>query len=327
MPKPIAVTTGEPAGIGIDILLQAALQPLAHPIVAFANLALLQARAQQLGLAITVDLYDAAKPSCSHQPGKLDVIDIALAEPVVAGQLNVNNAAYVMTMLEQATRGCLAGDFCAIVTCPVQKSIINEAGITFTGHTEFFAQLCQTPLVVMLLANPELRVALMTTHLPLAQVPLAITQDLIIQKIKILVRDLQEKFAIKQPKILLCGLNPHAGEAGHLGKEEITIINPAALKLRQEGIDVSDAMPADTVFTKRIRRQADVIVAMYHDQGLPVIKSLGFGECSNITLGLPIIRTSVDHGTALSLAGTGQANADSLLQTLQLTAELVHAHG
>lgn len=325
MLKPIVITAGEPAGIGPDILLLAAAKALPHPIVAVANIQLLRERAAQLNLQINFVEYHQ-QPITQHQPGVLPVLDVPLAEISQPGVLSITNVPHVMSMLRLAGEMCLDKQFSALVTCPVQKSIINDAGITFSGHTEFFAQLCNTPNIVMMLANKQLKVALMTTHLPLSAVSDTITQQLIIDNVKIIHADLIKKFSIKAPKILMCGLNPHAGEAGHLGTQELTIINPAAALLRSQGIDISDAIPADTAFTKQYREQADIIIAMYHDQGLPVIKALGFGECTNMTLGLPIIRTSVDHGTALSLAGTGKANADSLYQTILLTAELINSN-
>jgi 4-hydroxythreonine-4-phosphate dehydrogenase len=317
--KPLLVTSGEPAGIGPDILLDVATRALPMPIVAVGSKDLLQARAKMLGLEVCCVDYSHKKPIDRHTVSELPVVDIPLRGVVIPGVLAQENASYVIEMLLYAARACFSKEFSAVVTCPVQKSIINESGIAFSGQTEFFAQTLGVSDVVMMLAIQELKVALMTTHLPLSHVSSAITQESIIKKVKIIHQDLIHKFQISHPKLLLCGLNPHAGELGHLGTEELTIINPAARTLRDMGIDISDALPADTVFTQKYRETADVIIAMYHDQGLPVIKALGFGECSNITLGLPIIRTSVDHGTALSLAATGQASAESLYHTLLLT--------
>ena len=325
MHKPIAITAGEPAGIGPDILLAAANKSLPHPIVAVGSIQLLRERAKQLNLQINLTKYQQ-QSIVQHQPGVLPVLDVPLAKISQPGVLNIANVAHVMSMLSIAGNACLDKQFSALVTCPVQKSIINDANIVFSGHTEYFAALCNTPNIVMMLANQQLKVALMTTHLPLSAVSDVINQQLIIDNVKILHTDLIKKFLITNPKIMMCGLNPHAGESGHLGTQELTIINPAAKLLRSQGIDISDAIPADTAFTKQYRESADVILAMYHDQGLPVIKALGFGDCTNITLGLPIIRTSVDHGTALSLAGTGKANADSLYQTILLTAELINSN-
>jgi len=324
MPKPIVLTAGEPAGIGPDILLSVATKPLPQAIVAVSNMQLLRERAKQLQLDVKLVAYE--KTITQHQPGMLPVIDIPLTEPVLPGKLNAKNVSHVLAMLQMAGSKCLDHTFSAVITCPVQKSIINDAGIAFSGHTEFFAELCNTPHIVMMLANQQLKVALMTTHLSLSKVPSTISQQLIIDNVKIIYHDLMNKFHIAHPRMLLCGLNPHAGESGHLGTEEQTIINPAAKMLREQGIDITDAIPADTAFTAKYREQTDIVIAMYHDQGLPVIKALGFGECSNITLGLPMIRTSVDHGTALDLAGTGKASSDSLYQTILLTAKLVNSN-
>jgi len=325
MHKPILVTSGEPAGIGPDILLMVASGALPHPIVALGSEQLLKDRAAKLGLDVNIIPYETS-PTL-HQPGTLPVIDIPLTDEVWPGKLNVNNASYVLDMLTLAGKYCLDHTFSALVTCPVQKSILSEAGEHFSGHTEFFANLCQTKNTVMMLANRELKVGLMTTHLPLKDVPTAITQAMIIDKVKIIHQDLISRFGIAFPQLRLCGLNPHAGEEGHIGTEEIEIINPAAEYLRTSmGINISNAIPADTAFTHEQRQTADVIVAMYHDQGLPVIKALGFGACTNITLGLPIIRTSVDHGTALHIAGSGKAKANSLYETILLTAKLIKTH-
>ncbi|MAZ38795.1 MAG: 4-hydroxythreonine-4-phosphate dehydrogenase PdxA [Legionellales bacterium] len=325
MVKPILITTGEPAGIGVDITLMAAMRKLPHPVVAIGNKTLLAARASQLD--IPVQLSDYSNQHDAHIPGNLSVIDLALNAQVEAGQLNVKNANYVMHMLQYAGKAVLKQQFSALITCPVQKSILSESGQHFSGHTEFFADLCGVKSIVMMLANPQLKVALMTTHLPINQVASNLSKAMIIEKVCIINHDLKTQFGITSPRILLCGLNPHAGENGHLGCEEIEIINPAAEALRtQFGIDISDALPADTVFTASYREKADVIVSMFHDQGLPVIKALGFGHCTNITLGLPIIRTSVDHGTALSLAGSGKASDESLFETILLTKQLIDNH-
>ncbi len=250
------------------------------------------------------------------------VAPVKLAAEVSAGQLNVNNAAYVLNTLDQAVDACLTGQFHAMVTGPVQKSIINEAGIAFSGHTEYLAQRCGRETVVMMLASRQLRVALVTTHLALRDVPQAINAELLRKVIQILHHDLQQKFAIRKPLILVCGLNPHAGESGHLGREEIEIISPLLEELNRQGFRLQGPLPADTLFTPKYLQSADAVLAMYHDQGLPVLKAQGFGEAVNITLGLPIIRTSVDHGTALDLAGSGKASMGSLLEAFRMAAQL-----
>ena len=254
--------------------------------------------------------------------GELLVLPVLLGAPCVPGQLNKANAAYVHTTLERAVDGCLAGEFFGLVTGPVQKSLLIEAGIAFTGHTELLAQRSGTPRVVMMLATAGLRVALATTHLPLADVPKAITRELLTEIITILHRDLRTKFGITQPRILVAGLNPHAGESGHLGREEIDVIEPVLDNLRKQGMDLRGPLPADTLFTPKYLNNADAVLAMYHDQGLPVLKYKGFGNAVNITLGLPFIRTSVDHGTALDLAGTGKANPGSLLTAIDTAMQM-----
>ncbi len=318
----IALTTGEPAGVGVDICLQLALQPIAADIVAYADPDLLQQRMQQLGLKIQLDVQQQHLPS-QHQVGHLKVKPIPLIQPCIAGQLNVHNATYVLNMLKQACHDCQTGEFDALVTAPVHKGIINAAGIQFSGHTEFFAQQTQTDKVVMMLVTQNLRVALVTTHLPLNQVSTAITQDNVERTIRILHHDLKTKFGINNPCINVCGLNPHAGEGGYLGTEEIEIIEPVLTKLRAEGMLLLGASPADTAFTANALLNVHAILAMYHDQGLPALKQKGFGEAVNVTLGLPIIRTSVDHGTALELAGTGRALSDSLYYATQTALNIV----
>jgi 4-hydroxythreonine-4-phosphate dehydrogenase len=255
--------------------------------------------------------------------GKLSVLHVPLAQPVQAGILNAANAPYVLATLWRAAQGCLSGEFSGMVTAPIHKGIINDAGIPFTGHTEFLAGLTQTPQVVMMLAGGGMRVALVTTHLPLREVSDAITAPLLESVLRILQRDLQRRFALSQPRILVAGLNPHAGEGGHLGREEIDVMIPVLDKLRAEGINVSPPLPADTLFAAHRLRECDAVLTMHHDQGLPVLKHASFGEGVNITLGLPIIRTSVDHGTALELAGTGKADAGSLLEAIKVAKEMV----
>lgn len=321
----IALTPGEPAGIGPDLVIALAQQPREHEIVAIADPQLLQARAAQLGMPLRlriVDLQDAPRPSIA---GELAVLPVALVEPAEAGKLNVRNAPYILQTLDAAINGCLAGNFAALVTGPVQKSVINDAGIPFSGHTEYLAEKTDTLKVVMMLATEGLRVALATTHLPLKDVAAAITRDELTQVTEILQRDLQLQFGIAQPRILVCGLNPHAGEGGHLGREEIEVIEPVLEQLRARGMNLIGPLPADTLFTPKYLDKADAVLAMYHDQGLPVLKYKGFGQAVNVTLGLPIIRTSVDHGTALDLAGTGKADIGSLRTALAYAMAMVKA--
>jgi 4-hydroxythreonine-4-phosphate dehydrogenase len=318
---PIVVTAGEPAGIGPDLCIQLAQQVLPWPWLVIADPELLLQRAAQLGLPLTLQQYEP-DPIWQNQPGVIRVVPENLAAPVIAGQLNVDNSAYVLRTLRRAVQGCIGGEFAAMVTAPVHKGIINQAGIAFTGHTEFIAELTGgTP--VMMLATPGLRVALATTHLPLSQVSAAITETGLYEVLSALHGDLRARFRIRQPKILICGLNPHAGEQGHLGREEIDVIEPVLRRLRATGMDLQGPLPADTLFTAKYLQSADAVLAMYHDQGLPVLKYKGFGQAVNITLGLPIIRTSVDHGTALDLAGTGQAGLGSLSYAMQVAWEMI----
>ena len=295
----------------------------AHPvqIVAIADGEVLRDRAEHLGLALEFRVFDPAKPVQGQEPGTLGLIQVPAAQPVEVGKPSTGNAEYVLRTLEIACDACLAGELDALVTGPVHKGIINDAGLPFTGHTEFLAQRCQAE-PVMLLAAPGLRVAFATTHLPLVDVSRHITPELLERVIQILNRDLQRHFGLPRPRILVCGLNPHAGEGGHLGREEIEVITPVVERLRGTGMDLVGPLPADTAFTPRSLQGADAVLAMYHDQGLPVLKHLGFGQAVNITLGLPIIRTSVDHGTALDLAGTGGADLGSLEAALEMAIEL-----
>ncbi|MFT3907457.1 MAG: 4-hydroxythreonine-4-phosphate dehydrogenase PdxA [Steroidobacteraceae bacterium] len=317
----IALTSGEPAGIGPDLCLAAARAERAQPLVCLADRELLAQRAARLGHSIRF---------CDYQPGaaitraahELCVLHVPLAATVRDGVLDARNARAVLSMIERATHGCVSGEFAAMVTAPVQKSVINDAGIAFTGHTEFIAQLTHAPLPVMMLVAGELRVALATTHLPLRAVSEAITRQGLVQVLRILAADLRRFFGIAQPHIAVCGLNPHAGEGGHLGDEEITTLIPALQEVRAAGIDARGPLPADTLFVPRHLQGVDAVLAMFHDQGLPVLKHAGFGEAVNVTLGLPIVRTSVDHGTALDLAGTGRADAGSLLAALRLAAHM-----
>ena len=317
-PSILALTPGEPAGIGLDLAILIAQQPAPYCIAAIADPKALTQRANLLGLALNIKEFTGI-PS---KPGELQVIPVECPQLIEPGILNSVNANYVLETLEIATEGCLSGKFDALVTGPIQKSIINDAGIAFSGHTEFLAEKTAAELPVMMLANEKLRVTLVTTHLPLRKIAQAITTEKVEQVIKITHHDLVKKFGISSPKIAICGLNPHAGESGHLGDEEIKIITPTVEKMKSQGLDLIGPLPADTAFTPKILETVDAVIAMYHDQGLPVVKALGFGETVNITLGLPIIRTSVDHGTALPLAGTGKIETSSLLCALAMADQM-----
>jgi 4-hydroxythreonine-4-phosphate dehydrogenase len=319
----IAITAGEPAGVGPDLLIALAQQNHSAQLIAIADTELLRQRAQLLQLPLKVVDWRASSAAQPSAAGTLFVAPIALARPAIPGQLDARNSAYVLRTLERAVDGCTAGEFDALVTAPVHKSIINDAGFAFSGHTEFFAERTHTPKVVMMLATANLRVALATTHLALADVPAHITRENLEAVLRILHRDLRSKFGIRDPRIIVLGLNPHAGEGGHLGREEIDVIEPCLRALRAEGMQLAGPLPADTAFTPKHLDRADAVLAMYHDQGLPVLKFQGFGRAVNITLGLPLIRTSVDHGTALDLAGTGRADGGSMQQALKLAIELV----
>ncbi len=317
---PLYVTSGEAAGIGPDICLSLANRVDERPIVVLADLHMLNSRAQRLKLDVKLIEYQGQTES--SEVGELYVEHVALAEEVVLGQLNPKNSAYVLEQLRRSADYAMQGKSVGVATAPVQKSVINDAGIAFSGHTEYYQEFAGVPRVVMMLATKTLRVALATTHLPLRAVPDAITPERLQQVIDILIHDLKSKFKIAAPKILVCGLNPHAGEDGYLGMEEIEVINPVLEAYRSKGINMSLSLPADTLFTPENLKDADAVLAMYHDQGLPVLKSQGFGEAINITLGLPFIRTSVDHGTALSLAGTGLAKSSSLHVAVDLALDL-----
>jgi len=307
----LALTAGEPAGIGPELCLQLAMEERGPGIVVVASKQLMEERAKQLGLAVALEEWTPGTPAAT-QPGQLSVMHIEGLASTRAGQLDPANSAYVLETLRTAAQGCLDGMFDGMVTAPVHKGVINNAGIAFSGHTEFLQELCGVERVVMMLATEELRVALVTTHLPLKDVSAAITPERLTQVARILDADLRKFFGIEHPRILVAGLNPHAGEGGHLGREEIEVIEPTLDTLRQEGMTLTGPLPADTLFTPHWLDNADAVLAMYHDQGLPVLKFQGFGRAVNITLGLPIVRTSVDHGTALDLAGTGKADAGSL---------------
>lgn len=317
-PRPFVVTPGEPAGIGPDLCLLLARDAQPKPLLAIASADLLGGRAGQLGLDIRLlETGPGRWPDAPAPAGSLYVWDTPLRAPARPGALDPANAAYVLETLTRAGQGCLDGTFAGLITAPVHKGVINEAGIPFSGHTEFLAELTGTAQVVMMLATHGLRVALVTTHLPLKDVASAITVDRLARVARILHADLVGKFGIAKPRILVCGLNPHAGEGGHLGREEIEVIEPCLAQLRGEGLDLVGPLPADTLFTPKHLAHCDAVLAMYHDQGLPVLKYKGFGAAVNVTLGLPIVRTSVDHGTALDLAGTGRVDTGSLRVALE----------
>ena len=318
----IAVTAGEPAGIGPELLVRLAQQAHAAQLVAIADPDLLLQAAAAIGLPLSLSEFDAAKPALRHRAGHLEVQTQSLARAVRFGHLDGANAPSVIAMLASAAAGAEEGRFDALVTAPVQKSILNDAGFAFSGHTEFFAERVGRDVVMMLVAD-TLRVALATTHLPLRAVPDAIRADRLERTLCILHRDLRDKFAIDAPRILVLGLNPHAGEGGHLGREEIDVIIPVLERLRADGLNLRGPLPADTAFLPRELATCDAVLAMYHDQGLPVLKHAGFGHAVNITLGLPYIRTSVDHGTALDLAGRGVADPGSLFAATALAIDLV----
>jgi 4-hydroxythreonine-4-phosphate dehydrogenase len=317
----ILITSGEPAGIGPDACVTLAQNPWQADLVVAADSRLLADTAKSLRLPLNLVPYDP-RQAAAHTAGSVRVLDIALRGAVRAGHPDPLNAPYVIEMLNRASDGCMNGEFAAMVTAPVQKSTLLEGGYAFTGHTEYLAERTRAALPVMLLLSGALRVALVTTHLALADVPRAITRTRLRATLRIVHTDLQRHFALNSPRIAVLGLNPHAGEAGYLGREEIDIIEPVIRELRLEGMDLQGPIPADTAFTPRFLATADVVVAMYHDQGLPVIKHVGFGNAVNMTLGLPILRTSVDHGTALTLARTGKADTGSLRAALALAIEL-----
>jgi 4-hydroxythreonine-4-phosphate dehydrogenase len=316
--KPLVVTSGEPAGIGPDLCVALAKSPWKNQIVIIADPDMLADRARLLGVDISIREHDACS---SRDSGGLRVLPQPLENAAVCGTPDPGNARSLLDGIERAVSGCLSGEFSGLVTAPLQKSVINDAGIEFTGHTEYLAQLTSTETPVMLLAARGLRVALASTHMPLSEVPAYLSKERLTAVIKVLYKDLQQKFDIANPRILVCGLNPHAGEAGHLGSEERDIIAPVIRACQENGMDVIGPLPADTAFTPRAG-PADVILAMYHDQGLPVLKYAGYGTAVNVTLGLPIIRTSVDHGTALDIAGTGNADAGSMMAAVDMAAQL-----
>ena len=316
----IAITAGEPAGIGPDLCIAVAQQHFEAELVIIADPQLLQQRAALLQQNFRLSPY---RPTSAPRAGQVSVAPVPLRAAAEAGKLASENAAYVLETLDCAIRGCKDRSFQAMVTAPVHKGIINDAGIAFTGHTEYLAEKTGAATVVMMLATPGLRVALATTHLPLAQVSAAITRDRLEAVLRCLHAELVNRFSIADPRILVAGLNPHAGEDGHLGREEIDVIEPVLAALREQGLRLSGPLPADTLFTPPCLARADAVLAMYHDQGLPVLKHMGFGRSVNITLGLPLVRTSVDHGTALEKAATGAADAGSLAAAIEAAIEMV----
>ena len=323
MPLPIiAITSGEPAGIGPDICLALARRRLPCRTLILADRELLAARAAQLGLALRLRAFDAVRPATADE---LEVLHVPIKAPVTAGRPAPLNSPYVLALLDRAVAGCMDGSFAAMVTAPVHKGVINDAGIPFTGHTEYLAALTSTPRVVMMLAGGGLRVALATTHMALAEVAGALTRASLEATLRILHRALRQRFGLAEPRILVAGLNPHGGENGYLGREEIDVISPVLETLRLAGMRLEGPLPADTLFTPQVLARGDCVLAMYHDQGLPVLKYASFGKGVNVTLGLPLVRTSVDHGTALDLAGTGKADAGSLVAAIEVALEMVNA--
>jgi 4-hydroxythreonine-4-phosphate dehydrogenase len=323
----IVITSGEPAGVGPDACVGLAQRDWEADLVVAADADLLAATAEALGLPLSLERYDATRLPKPHRNGILQVMHIPTRCPVVPGHPDVRNAAYVIEMLDRACDGCTNGEFAAMVTAPVQKSTLMDAGYRFSGHTEYLADRTRAALPVMLLINDQLRVALVTTHLALSDVPRAITRERLRSTLRIVNMDLERHFSLQPTRIAVLGLNPHAGEGGHLGREELDIIEPVIAELKAEGMNLQGPIPADTAFTPRFLKTVDVIVAMYHDQGLPVIKHVGFGNAVNMTLGLPILRTSVDHGTALKLARSGKADIGSLSAAVALAIDLADHAG
>jgi 4-hydroxythreonine-4-phosphate dehydrogenase len=324
----IALTSGEPAGVGPELCLALASRDWPCELVCLGDKSLLEERARRLDLRVTLQRYERREKPKSSAAGTLLVQHHALAAPSDPGTPEPANAPYVLALLDRAIDGALGGEFDALVTAPVHKGLINDAGIPFRGHTEYLAQRSGAALPVMLLTSGELRVALATTHLPLRDVSAAITVESLCEVATILARELATLFAIAEPRIAVCGLNPHAGEGGYLGDEELTVIGPAIERLRAAGVRAFGPLPADTVFVPEVLARYDAVLAMYHDQGLPVVKHAGFERAVNVTLGLPLIRTSPDHGTAFDIAGTGRADARSLAAALQLAIRLANSrHG
>jgi 4-hydroxythreonine-4-phosphate dehydrogenase len=318
----IILSAGEPAGIGPDIVIDIANQPFPAELIVIADPDMLAHRAEILGKPIHMPDYDPASAPARHEPGTLKLIPLPAAKTVTPGIPDYGNGAYVLECLRTAVQGCLQGEFQAMVTAPVNKAVINQAGIPFSGHTEFIAAQCGVRQPVMMLMNDSLRVALVTTHVPLARVAAGVTRAQLRQVITVVHHDLQQRMGINNPRLLVCGLNPHAGEAGFLGMEEIEVMIPEIEALRGTGLAITGPVPADTAFTPARLRHIDAVITMYHDQGLPVLKAQGFGEIVNVTLGLPLIRTSVDHGTALELAGTGKARSGSLKAAIRCAIDM-----
>ena len=321
IPK-IILSTGEPGGIGPDILIKGCYQSFAAALVVIGDPGMIAHRARRLGLDVRILECDGLPEAAIHQPGVLQVIPESLEDHSSPGQLNPGNSRYVVRCIDGAVDRCLSGQFDAMVTAPVHKGVINEAGISFSGHTEWIAKRTGVEQPVMLLAGANIKVCLATTHLSVRDVPDQITGDRLEKVLTVMLQEFRRLFGLERPKIGVCGLNPHAGEGGHLGTEEIDTIIPVIRKFQQAGHWVYGPFPADTIFTGKYLKQYHGILAMYHDQGLPVVKHAGFGEVVNVTLGLPIIRTSVDHGTALDLAGTGEANESSLVAAINLAIQL-----
>ncbi|MCC4116416.1 4-hydroxythreonine-4-phosphate dehydrogenase PdxA [Aromatoleum toluclasticum] len=318
----LAVTSGEPGGVGPELCAHLAGRDWPVRAVVLGDIGLIRERAGDRAAVVPFDAACDAGPA-----GALEVLHVPLAVPARAGVLDVANASYVLALLDRALAGCRSGEFAGMVTAPVHKGVINDAGVAFSGHTEYLAEHTATPLVVMMLVGGGMRVALATTHLPLAAVPAAITRELLEATLRILHADLMRHFGLTAPRILVAGLNPHAGEGGHMGREEIEVITPVLERLRGEGMRLAGPLPADTLFVPHTLEQGDAVLAMYHDQGLPVLKHASFGGGVNVTLGLPIIRTSVDHGTALDLAGTGRADPGSLFAAVELAIAMAGARG
>lgn len=324
LPQRLVITAGEPAGIGPDLVVQLAQRDWPVALVIAADPQLLLARAAQLDLPLTLLDYDPHTNPTPQRAGTVQVLPLSLPAAVIPGELNPANSLAVLQSIARATEGCLRGEFAALVTGPVHKGVINDAGYAFSGHTSYLAHCAHCQEVLMLFVAPTLRVALATTHLPLADVPAAITPQRLISSITLLVEGLQRWFGIHQPRIAICGLNPHAGEQGHLGTEELTIITPTLTQLQAQGLSLIGPLPADTLFQPQQlqRLQVDAVLALYHDQGLIPLKAQGFGQAVNMTLGLPFLRTSVDHGTALTVAGSGQADVSSLVAAVNLAFNL-----
>jgi 4-hydroxythreonine-4-phosphate dehydrogenase len=316
----LAVTSGEPAGVGPELCASLADRAWPAHLVVLGDAELIEERLARIGSVVQVRTY---VPGIAPELGMIDVLHQPLASPAVAGELNTDNAPYVLALLDRALQGCVSGEFAGMVTAPVHKGVICDAGVPFTGHTEYLAEKTGTALVVMMLVGGGMRVALATTHLPLSAVPKAITPALLEHTLRILNHDLVSRFHLKNPRILVAGLNPHAGEGGHMGREEIEVIAPVLERLRAEGMTLTGPLPADTLFVPHTLEQGDAVLTMYHDQGLPVLKHASFGGGVNVTLGLPIIRTSVDHGTALDLAGSGRADPGSLFAAVELAISMV----